>query len=154
MPSSVLIDIDALRRTIPDYREKRKESLRLSYKYATNDIENQLRAGSDVIVDKTILQSEVIDTFVALAHMYGAEVIEFLLFAEKESVQKRAADRGFKPGGMLTPEKVEELWDRADALRPQRTGAIVIDTTHSNPEEVFKIISEEVGLRNQPNWKE
>ncbi|MBI2025369.1 ATP-binding protein [Candidatus Kaiserbacteria bacterium] len=144
MPSSVLIDIDELRRTIPNYREKREESLRLAYEYADNAIEDGLKAGSDVIIDKAILQPEVLDTFVALAHKYDAKVVEFLLFAEKENVQKRAEDRGFKAGGMLTPEKVVELWEKADAFRRQRTDAIIIDTTHISPEEVFSMVSKRV----------
>lgn len=145
MPASVLIDIDELRRTIPGYPEKREETLRLAYEYAANAIEDGLKAGSDVIIDKGIYQPEVLDTFISVANKCGANVMEFLLFAEKETVKKRAEERGFKPGGLLTLEKVEQHWASADALRTQRTGAIVIDTTHISPEEVFNIIKEKVG---------
>ncbi len=150
MPTSVLIDIDELRRTIPGYREKWEEGGRLAYDYAANAIEDALKAESDVIVDKTITQPQVLDTFVSTAHQYEAEVIEFLLFAQKETVQKRAEDRGFKPGGMLTPGKVVEIWEKIDALRNQRTNAIVIDTTNIGPEEVFNIVSQKTRLIDLP----
>ena len=146
MPGSVLVEIDELRRTIPEYREKREESLRLAYTYAASAIEEGLKKGRNVIVDKTILQPEVLQDFIALANKHDAEVVEFFLFAEKECVQKRAEDRGYKPGGMLTPEKLVELWDSADELRSQRTDAIVIDTTHLSSEEVFALVAKRSGL--------
>ncbi len=145
MPASVLLDLDEIRRSIPGYPEKREETLRLSFEYAFKAMEDHFKAGQDVIIDKGIFQSEVLDTLISVANKYNAKVSEFLLFAERETVKKRAEDRGFKPGGLLTSEKVVELWEKADILRAQRTGAIVIDTTHLASEQVFEKVMAALG---------
>lgn len=137
MPSSVLIDIDELRRTIPDYRERREESLRQAYELAAKSIEENLEVGKDVIIDKTIGDTNVLDRFVATAQECGADACELLLFADKGTVRARADARGYKPGGLLTPERVEEHWERANELRGLRKKALVIDTTGLRPDEVF-----------------
>lgn len=146
LPSSQIIDIDELRRTtMPDYRERREESLRLAHKLATVAIEENLRRGKDVIIDKAISYSDTLDSFIDIGRKYDAEIYEFILFAEKATVQKRAEERGFKPGSMLTPEKVVELWEKADTLRNERSSAITIDTTHLTSEEVLQELMTTLG---------
>jgi GrpB-like predicted nucleotidyltransferase (UPF0157 family)/predicted kinase len=148
IPSSLLIDIDELRRAIPGYPEKRQETLLLSYEYAADAIEDGLKAGNDVIVDKAISYSDTLDSFIERGKQCGADVYEFLLFADKQTVQKRADERGYRPGGLLTPEKVGELWEKSDVLRTERTNAYVVDTTHLSLEEVFSHIREIVFNEN------
>lgn len=140
IPASVLIDIDELRRGIPGYHEKREESLRRAHELAEKAIEENFTAGYDVIIDKAISYSETIDSFIGVAKKHDADVYEFLLFADKQTVQKRADDRGYRPGSMLTREKVGEMWEKSDRLRSQRQNAILIDTTHSNAEKVFDTV--------------
>ncbi len=138
LPSSVIIDIDELRRTtMPDFRERREESLRLAHELAAKAIQDNLEQGKDVIIDKAISYSDTIDWFIEVGRKCSAEVHEFILFADKAMVQKRADDRGYEPGSMLTPEKVGEMWEKADVLRKERAGAILVDTTHLDNEEVF-----------------
>ena len=145
MPSSVLIDIDALRREVmPNFREHREESLKLAYEHAGSTIGEYLKGGHDVIVDKAILDTHVVASFVAVGRKNGAEIHEFILFANKETVQKRADDRGYKPGGLLTHERVGELWEQANALRLQRPQAVVIDTSHLTLDEVFEDVRRNV----------
>jgi len=146
MPSSVLIDVDELRRTIPNYREQRKESLRRSYELTAEAIAEGLKNGHDVIIDKAISYADTLDTFIEIGKQYGAEVHELLLFADKGVVEKRAEDRGFKEGGLLTPEKVSELWEKSHALHDQRPDAVVVDTTHMTPEEAYVAVKKVVGL--------
>jgi broad-specificity NMP kinase len=144
IPSSVLIDVDELRRTIPNYRERREESLLLSYQRTAEMIEKELRGGHDVIIDKAISYSGTLDTLIETGKKCGAEIYEFLLFADKATVRKRADARGYKPGSLLTPEKVDELWEKANELRMHRPEAIVVDTTHADVDEVFKKVHQSI----------
>ena len=141
IPSSVLIDVDEIRRmTMPDWRERRKESLSLAFECAADAVEDGLRGGHDVIIEKAIFDAPVIDSFVEIGKKYQAEVYEFLLFADKTTVLRRADERGYNPGGLLTPERAEELWEKSDKLRPERTNAFVVDTTLLTVEEVFNSV--------------
>lgn len=143
--SSVLIEVDEVRRTLmPDYRERREESHRLAYEHTADAIEGAFKKGHDVIIDKAILDAQVIDSFIEIGRKHGAEIYEFLLFADEVTVRSRADSRGYHSGGLLTSKRVGELWQMADKLRSQRTDAIVIDTALSNSEEVFNAVKEVV----------
>jgi predicted kinase len=151
MPSSVLVDVDELRRAIPNYRENREESLRLVYKQTAQIIGEELAKGNDVIVDKAISYSDTIDTFIKVGKEQCADIYEFLLFADKETIRKRADERGYRPGGMLTPEKVDELWEKSDALRKERSQAIFIDAR--DPELIYEKVQSFIakkGFRHRP----
>jgi predicted kinase len=146
LSGSVLIDIDELRRTIPNYKERREESLRLSYEYAANAIELNLTEGKEVIVDKCLSYSDTIDLFISKGREVGAEIYEFLLFAEKAIVRKRADERGYKPNSFLTPEKVDELWEKSNKLREERKDAVIINTTNLTLEEIYEIVKKTTGF--------
>lgn len=138
IPNSILIDVDELRRSIPNYKEQRKESLLLSYERTKEAIENHLKKGKTVIIDKGISFSDTLDSFVEIGAECGADVREIFLFASKEGVQRRADERGYKPGSLLTRERVGELWDELDALQQKRRSAIVIDTTSLSIEDTYE----------------
>lgn len=145
LPLSLRIEIDTWRSFISGYREHRKESLDLSTRHALRAIETHLAAGHDVIVDKAILdKDEVIEEMRSLGEKYGAQVHEIVLIAEKEVVLKRADDRGYRPGGLLTPEKAAERWEWGKRLSERRAVATVIDTTHLNADEVYERVRAEV----------
>lgn len=146
MPSSLLIDVDELRRTIPNYHEQREESLRRSYELTAEAIAAGLQNGHDIIIDKAISYSDTLDTFTEVGRKHNADIYEVLLFADKAVVEKRAADRGFKEGGLLTPEKVSELWEKSFALHGQRKDAVVIDTTPLDPDQAYAAVKRAVGL--------
>jgi broad-specificity NMP kinase len=140
---SLLADVDAWRRLVSDYRENREESLKLSYKMAVAAVDAYLGTGHDVIVDKAILSDDsVIDALIESGKRHMAEVYEFILIADKETVIKRAHERGFHENGLLTPEKVPELWEKAQKLIAKRPNAIVIDTGNQTPELTYKKIKE------------
>ncbi len=142
MPNSVLIDVDEIRRSIPDYKENQEESLSLAYEKAAGAIDGAFRNGQSVIIDKAISYSDTLELFIAVAKKYNAEVYEFLLFADKATTQARADERGYRPGSLLTPEKVGKLWEKADALRKERLDAVVIDTKDKNIQETLNEIKE------------
>ena len=139
LPLSLLADIDSWRRLVSGYRENRKESLEITYKFAVAAIDAYLQTGHDVIVDKAILGvNDVLDAIVESGQKYGAEIYEFVLTADKDVIIQRAAERGFRDAGLLTPEKVVELWDRAQDLIQERPNAVVIDTNTLDAEAIYK----------------
>lgn len=137
LPDTVVIDVDELRRSIPNYRENREESLRLAYDRTAAEIRKHLTDGHNVIVDKAILSSDTLDHFIDVGRRLGAETYEFMLFADKSTTQQRADDRGYRPGSLLTRERVGEMWNEADRLRDQRQNAVLIDTTNLTADGVL-----------------
>ncbi|MBU0750198.1 ATP-binding protein [Patescibacteria group bacterium] len=146
LTSSVLINIDELRRTISNYREHREESSRRSYELTADAVVEGFQSGHDVIIDKAISYTDTLDNLVEIGRRHAADVYEVLLFADKDVVERRAANRGFKEGGLLTPEKVSELWEKSHSLHIQRSDAVVIDTTHLDTEQVYVAVRSAIGL--------
>lgn len=146
-PASVLIDIDELRREIPNYKEHREESLVAAYTRAEEIIVSSLQEGKDVIVEKTISNPEILDLFIEAGRSSKAHVYEIHLYARKEVVQQRADNRGYQMGGLLTKERVGEHWDTLEELRGRRASAIQIDTTDLTPDEVYISVRGAVGFK-------
>lgn len=143
MPMCLLIDIDCIRRFITSYRENVKESSELSFRLAEVMLDAYLVSGHDVIIDKTLLYAdEVLDTFITIGMAHGADVYEFILSVEKDVLIKRADERGFRPGGLLTPEKVIKHWEGSQRLVSDRKNAVVIDTSRLGAEEVYEKLKE------------
>lgn len=140
LPLSFLLDIDAQRRYISGYREYRGESLDLVIKLSLAIVENYLQSKHDVVIDKVLTDVEVAERFLELGRKYDATVFEFVLNADKETLVARAEERGYKEGGMLTPEKVPEFWDRIQNYIKERPQAIIVDTKNVNIEETFEYI--------------
>lgn len=146
LQDSLIIDIDELRRRIPDYRENREASLKLSYEHASHVIEKNLQQEKSVVIDKAIFDTKILDSFIELGKRYNAQIFEFLLYADKETLLKRAAERGYRPGSLLTSERVAEMWGKADTLRKEKLGIICIDTTTADAEAVFQQIKQTVAF--------
>lgn len=145
LPLSLLLDVDALRRTIEGYQEHRKESLQLSYRHAIALAESNLGAGQSVVVEKTVFNDDwFLEGLKDIARAHQAEYFEFLLTADRETVVARAEARGFRPGGMLTPERVGEFWEESQTFAARRPEAIVVDTTALAPEDVITFIKEQI----------
>ncbi len=141
-PLSYLLEIDALRRNIAYYREHAQESGKLSYDISTAIVEACFNAGSDVIIDKAISDIEVVDSFFQVAKKYNTNTYEFILNASKESVIRRAKNRGYKVGGLLTFEKVERWWEDTQEYIKKRPQAIIVDTETLSQEDVYKYITD------------
>ena len=142
---SLLISIDTWRSFIQGYRSDRQKSLDLTIKYALAATEIHLQAGLDVIIDKAILgTNEVIDQFRSLGEKYKAEITEIILMAEKETVLKRAELRGYKQGGLLTPERAAERWEQANTMSQERENAVIIKTDGLTSEEVYEVVKQKI----------
>jgi predicted kinase len=142
IPRSIVLDIDEIRRSFPNYRENPRESLAFSYQKAGEALEENLRNGFDVIIDKTISDSGILDSYSAVAAACGARVFEFILFADRPTLQKRADERGYRPGSLLTREKVGKHWENIAALQSQRPKAVVVDTANIDADAVIGLIEE------------
>lgn len=146
LSSPVIIDVDELRRQIPDYKENRAESLRLAYEQTETAIRDNLRTGHDVVIDKAVSFSNVLDAFVRAGKDCGAEVHEFLLFADKAVIQARADARGYRPGSLLTRERVGEMWEAFNQLRLGRPETTLIRTDAIDPETTLKRVRDALGV--------
>lgn len=139
LPLSFLLDVDALRRYISGYRENKKESLKLAHGLAVVIAGACLEAGHSVILDKGLFNDDgTLDKLVEVGEKNGAEIYEFILTADLETVSTRTEQRGFQEGGLLTPQRVVELWKMMQKIIPHRKNATVIDTSKMTPEEVYQ----------------
>ena len=137
---SFLLDIDSQRRFFSHYREKKEESAQASRVLALAILSSCLSAGYDVVIDKMIFDSKVIDAFYEIANKRNAKVIEIILWAPKEVAMQRAEKRGWRDGGLLTPEKVLTFWEKINELKKQRSCAIILDTSSNSEDETFSKI--------------
>ena len=134
MPLCYLISGDRMRKCVNGYAEFATESRALAARVTLSTIETCLSAGHDVILDKMLFKESLLDSFVEMGIKHGAKITEIILWAPKEIVLQRALERGYRPGGLLTPEKADRFWDEINALRGKRPQASVIDVT--DPETV------------------
>lgn len=138
MPLSVLFDVDAVMRwmsgyALPEHTERRRRlTFALSKAILTASHEN----GHDVIMDKMIFESDIVDQHIAIARRAGADVYEFILWAPKDVVMERAIARGFHEGGLFTKEKCELFWQKIDDFKERRSHAVVIDVSDRSAEQV------------------
>ena len=142
MPMSYLTDVDAVMRNVsgyrePEYREDRNE---LTHAISKASVEAALSLGRDVVVEKLMRDEDTIDAYLDIAHERGAESHELLLWARKDVVMKRADDRGWVEGGLLTPEKCEAFWEDIDVLKGKRSDATVVDTSDLSEKEAFDAV--------------
>jgi predicted kinase len=141
-PLSFLLEMDDQRRYINGYREFSSESKRLSLMVSEAIADTYLSAGHNVIIDKFLTDVDVVEKFFAIGKKHNADVYEFILNAPKEVVVKRAEERGYKKGGLLTPEKVVLFWEEIQEHIKKRPQAVVIDTETLSQEEVYKYITD------------
>ncbi|MFA5986033.1 MAG: AAA family ATPase [Parcubacteria group bacterium] len=137
MPLSFLLDIDAQRRFISQYREKKEESGKIMMTISKAIIKSCLEDDRDIIIDKIMLDNDVLDFYYEIAKIYGADVYEIILWAPKEVVMKRANERGWREGGLLTPEKCEIFWDKIDVLKNTRPQAHIINIDKMSEDETY-----------------
>ncbi|MEK7183021.1 MAG: AAA family ATPase [Patescibacteria group bacterium] len=149
MPMAFHLDIDAQRRFISEYRDKHEESWRLSIAIALNIADTALKAGHDVIVDKMLFDDGVIDRLLAIGRSCGADVYEFILWASKEEVMRRAEVRGYRPGSLFTPEKCERFWYEIKDLKIRRPQAIVIDVEALKTEDVTAELRRQIAIETR-----
>lgn len=148
MPLSFLLDIDAQRRFMSHYREQPKESREISLVISNAILKTCLEKQCDVIIDKMIFDSAVLDSFHKIAKAHDADVYEIILWAPKEVVMKRADQRGWREGGLLTPEKCEMFWEKINELKEHRPHAHVLNIENKNEDDVYTHVTKIVGNEN------
>jgi predicted kinase len=144
MPMAFHLDIDAQRRFISQYHDKHQESWELSVAVAYAVAETALKAGHNVIVDKMLFDDAVIERLLEIGRACGAEVYEFILWASKEEVMRRAEARGYKPGSLFTPEKCERFWHEIDDLKTRRPNARIVEVEKLTTEEVVAQLEQQL----------
>lgn len=143
---SLLLSMDDQRRLFSHYREMPEESHIASLQLTADMLESALAMGRDVIIDKMLYDQEILDSYNEIASKYGAEVTEVILWAPKEMVLERASQRGYKEGGLLTPEKVELFWNKIDGMKEARSKATILDISTLSEEDVLNRVKEIAGL--------
>lgn len=149
LPLSFFFHFDEIRRHIGQYHDYPHESRNLAFELAFSCAEKCFEEGKDFIIDK-IMYNKVengtakptLDILYQIADKHKAEVFEFLLWADKVTVMNRLDQRGYKPHGLLTPEKAELFWEEMNKFKANRKQAIFVDTTQLSADEVFKKVFE------------
>ena len=146
MPLSYLLDVDSVMQNVSGYREPehKEDRTELTHAIAKASVEAALSLGRDVIVEKLMRDGNTIDAYLGIAHERGAEAHETLLWARKDVVMRRANDRGWREGGLLTPEKCEAFWEDIDVLKGERKDATVIDTSDLSEQEVVNVVKQAI----------
>lgn len=142
MPLSYLVDVDAIGRNISHYREYKEERWELRETVAFATVDAVLSVGRDAIVEKMIFWENVLDKYHEVGKKHEAEIFEIILWAPKDFVMQRAESRGWREGGLLTPEKCEQFWHEIDDLKAKRPKAHIIDVAGLNEERVLKAIQD------------
>jgi hypothetical protein len=147
IPLSFHLDMDAQRRFISQYRELNKESFELSIPISLAIADACLAAGKDVVLDKIFRRKEsALEQFIEIAKKNGAEIHEFILWADKETTIQRAKERGYREGGLLTPEKVAEFWEHLSEFKKTRKDAIVLDAQNKNANELLTEVKKHLDI--------
>lgn len=137
-PLAFLLDIDAQRRYINQYQSLNQESGVLVNKIALGIVEVCLQDGRDLIVEKKISDIDFLDALVLIGNRYSAQVIEVILWAPKDVVMKRAAERGYREEGLFTSEKCERFWDEINILKNNRPRAHLINVEGLGEDQIVE----------------
>jgi predicted kinase len=140
-PLSLLIAVDDIRRLLWEFRSHQQESLSLTEEIGRAMARVALLKGHDVVMEGIKVQSKDIDPWIDCAKSVEADVLEILLWTDRETVLRRAAARGYGPGGLLTPELVGRAWDRLNELRAERRGMVELNTEQLAPDQVLQTIT-------------
>ncbi len=140
IPLSFLLDIDAQRRYISGYREHRQESKILVFSISEAIVDTYLNSGHDVIIDKYLVDADMVNKFLELGKKHKARVYEFILNASKGLVTDRAQERGYRENGLLTSDKVDRFWNETQVYIKMRPEAVVVDVEKLDRDQVFLFI--------------
>lgn len=154
LPMSLYIYFDEIRRMIGNYRENRDESRVYTFELAFAMMRVAFDKNRDVLIDKIMydriekkLGERTIDMITALGEEYKADIHEFILWADKETVMKRLEERGQIVGGLLTKDKAEMFWEEMDKFKDERKEAHIIDTSKMSSDEVFESVQAKLSLK-------
>jgi broad-specificity NMP kinase len=145
IPMAFFIQFDELRKQIGAYKSHRDESRVFAFELSFALVEECLKNTQTVIIDKMMYEriesgksKSSIDQLYEIANKYHVDVVEILLWADKDTMVKRLESRGFKQGGLLTREKAIAFWHEMEKFKQKRKQAIVIDTSKITENEAFE----------------
>ena len=139
MPRAFHVELDAIRRGISDYDADAEANFRFSIRIASDIIERCLEEGRDVIVDKMLRVNDLLDDIRAAGNRHGATVHEIILWASKETVLARGAQRGYSTG-TYSKEKAERAWEQMAVIVSERHDATIVDTENKTADEVYTVV--------------
>lgn len=128
-PLTLVLDIDEVRRMIGGYRENKVESRLQSLKLAFAMCAAHLESGKDVIIPNIIRAVTDLVSFEIIAKSQHADYYELLLSLPKEAAVERATERGFRPGSLLTSDKLEPMYEELMEVVAKRPRTLVVDAS-------------------------
>lgn len=140
MPQSVLINIDLVRSFISGYREHPSRSWKTGLNLSLALAASAMQQDRTIIVDKMIFEANAWEPFYHLAKEFGAEVQEFIIWAEKDVVLHRCDVRGDYKEGVFTRESCERYWTKVTDFSKERPDALLIDNSKLSKEETVEQI--------------
>ncbi len=135
--TSLIIDIDEVRRTIPDYRENREQSYKEACNLVYKQAEKHLLSGFDVVIPNTIKKVEVFDNLQSIATENNADLYECVLWTNKEDAISRAIKRGFRPDSLLQEDKLAGMYDELQEAIENRNNMIKITSVEGKSDDVY-----------------
>lgn len=148
-PSTLMLDIDEVRKTLSHWREQKEESAAISKSMAIEMGRVSLQAGNDVIVPQILQSIELADRFQQLASDCDADYFEILLIVDKDEAIRRFTDRsksqghptGFREGGLIATggreEKLSEMYDNMTAVAKTRPHIIRLTPIQGEIDETY-----------------
>ena len=91
-----------------------------------------------MIIEKMMRNEKDLDALIKIGKHDKATINEFILWAPKEVIVKRATERGFREDSLLTPQKCEYVWDELNALKAKRLDASIINVETLTPDKVVR----------------
>lgn len=143
-PLALLITTDDIRRFFNRYREFWRESLPLAEQLSYAMARVALINGHVAIVEGVKVQDAQLEPWAKLATELSIPLHEVMLWSSKETVLKRARDRGIAPGSLLSLDLVAWAWDSLNTLRGQRPNLIECSTEENTPEQIVRTICRRV----------
>lgn len=139
---TLLLKFDVQRRFLKNRHEDIEASNRLTFKMCLAMTEVCLQENKDVIFERAIIENNVLDNFVALGKKYDAQIFEFILWADKETILYRNTTRPMPADAApdtkrVTDETAEKFWNNINELKAQRPHAHVIDVKENTLEQVI-----------------
>ncbi len=146
VPESTWVRLDDVRKTIPETAfMKDGKTDAVARMWRANELgramaSSALEVGKTAFVDAIKYQAEWVEPWEALGQQVGATVLDICLIAPKAVIEERAARRGYRAGGRLTPEKVSVLYDKVVSFYANRPDAIIIDNEYLTVDETAEFI--------------
>jgi len=136
-PRSLIVDIDEVRRTIPNYRENREQSYKEACDLVYEQTKKHLLNGGDVVIPNIIKKVEVFNSLEKITSECNADFYEFVLWTTKEDAIRRAIKRGFRPNSLLQEDKLSGMYDDLQEVIKNRENTIKIVSIEGQPEEAY-----------------